>query len=166
LLLTPCDAFENFPPPGFRPLQYAARAPFLLKLALQPLRIRALRRLPNALGLLSKRPVPDDVTDAWLRPFLTDPAIRRDTARFLRAVDPQDTLAAAERLHTFERPVLLAWAKEDRLFPLEHAHRLAELFPEARVEEIPDSYTFVPEDQPEHLATLIAEFTGARAAVH
>jgi pimeloyl-ACP methyl ester carboxylesterase len=160
LVLTPCDAFANFLPPAFRPLQHLAKAPALLTAALQPLRIRALRRLPIAFGWLSKRPVPDEVSDTWLRPFLTDAAIRRDTARFLRAIDSRDTLAAAERLHTFERPVLLAWAKEDRFFPLEQAHRLAELFPDAQVEEIPDSYTFVPEDQPERLAALIAEFAG------
>ncbi len=161
LVLTPCDAFENFFPPIFRPLQLAARVPTLLTAALQPLRIRTLRRLPIAFGWLAKRPVPDEVTDSWLRPFLTSKEIRRDAARFLRAVDARDTLAAAERLHTFERPVLLAWAAEDRVFPVEHARRLAELFPDVRLEEIPDSYTFVPEDQPERLAALVAEFAAS-----
>ncbi len=50
------------------------------------------------------------------------------------------------------------WASEDRVFPPEHAHRLAELLPNSRVEEVADSYSFVPEDQPERLAQLIAEF--------
>jgi hypothetical protein len=45
--------------------------------------------------------------------------------------------------------VLLAWAEEDRLFPLELAHRLAGLLPQATLVTIKDSYTFVPEDQPE-----------------
>jgi pimeloyl-ACP methyl ester carboxylesterase len=164
LVLTPSDAFDNFFPTLFRPLQYVARVPALLTAALQLLRIRALRRLPMAFGWLTKRPVPPEVTDAWLQPFFTDAAIRRDTARFIAAVDSRDTLAAAERLHSFDRPVLLAWASEDRLFPLGHAQRLATLFQKARIEEIADSYTFVPEDQPERLASLIAEFVEAGAA--
>jgi ABC-type sugar transport system substrate-binding protein len=32
--------------------------------------------------------------------------------------------------------------------------------PDATVEEIHDSYTFIPEDQPEELASLIREFLG------
>jgi len=39
-----------------------------------------------------------------------------------------------------------------------HAHRLAALLPDARVEEVEDSLTFVPEDQPERLADAIARF--------
>jgi pimeloyl-ACP methyl ester carboxylesterase len=35
LVLTPCDAFENFLPPMFRPLQYAARVPRALRLAVK-----------------------------------------------------------------------------------------------------------------------------------
>ena len=35
---------------------------------------------------------------------------------------------------------------------------LAAAFPNARLEKIPDSKTFIPEDQPERLAALIASF--------
>jgi pimeloyl-ACP methyl ester carboxylesterase len=161
VVLTPCDCFDNFFPPLFRPLQWAARVPGALNGLIQPLRIRPLRRLPIAFGRLTKRPVPADVGDGWLHPFLTNREIRRETGRFLRAIDPRDTLAAAERLPSFDKPVLLAWASEDRVFPLDHARRLAELLPDARVAEIPDSYSFVPEDQPARLAELILEFLGA-----
>jgi pimeloyl-ACP methyl ester carboxylesterase len=73
-------------------------------------------------------------------------------------VSPRYTNAAAEKLRTFDRPVLLAWAPEDRFFPLEDARRLAELFPDARIEEIADSYTFVSEDQPDRIAELVGAF--------
>ena len=39
LVLTNCDAFENFLPPAFRPLQYAARVPGLLTFLLQSMRL-------------------------------------------------------------------------------------------------------------------------------
>ena len=55
---------------------------------------------------------------------------------------------AAEGLHGFDRPVLVVWAAEDRVMPLEHGRRLAELLPQGRFVEIADSYTLIPEDQP------------------
>ncbi|WP_433473690.1 alpha/beta fold hydrolase [Spirillospora sp. CA-142024] len=158
LVLTPCDAFENFLPPWFRPLQYAAWMPGTVYLAVQALRLRSARRLPVALGLLAKRPIPDHIVDGWLRPAQHSRAIRRDTARFLRAVDTADTLRAAARLRSFDRPVLLAWATEDRVFPFEHARRLAAILPHATLAPIDDSYGFVPEDQPWHLAELVDGF--------
>lgn len=158
LVLTPCDCFENFLPPAFRPMQYAARIPGALTLALQPLRARALRRLPVAFGWLTKRPVPDEVTDAWLAPFFADRGVRRDAHKLVRGISNRDTLDAATRLHAFDKPVLVAWAVEDRFFPESYGRRLATLFPQGRFVGIADSYTFVSEDQPERLAELVREF--------
>ena len=164
LVLTPSDSFDNFLPPLFRPLQYVAKVPGALTLALQPLRLRPPRRLPIAFGGLSKRPVPDVIVDAWLEPFFAERGVRRDAARFLAAIDSRDTVAAAEGLRAFEGPALLAWAPEVEIFPMEHARRLAELLPDARIEEIADSYVYVPEDQPERLAELIGEFVAGTSA--
>lgn len=119
---------------------------------------------PLAFGWLSKRPVPADVMTSYLRPMWRDAAIRRDLGKLLRGIDNRHTLAAAERFPGVTVPVLLAWAREDRLFPLRLGERLNELFPNARLETIDDSYTFAPEDQPEQLAELIASFAGPSAA--
>jgi pimeloyl-ACP methyl ester carboxylesterase len=164
LVLTPSDAFENFLPSMFRPLQHAAKVPGTLYLGAQAIRIRPLRRLPIAYGRLAKRPIPRHIVDGWLRPAQTRHATRRDVARFLRAIDPADTLDAAGRLASFERPVLLAWATEDRVFPFEHARRLAATLPQATIAPITDSYTFVPEDQPRRLAELIHDFVSSPTA--
>jgi pimeloyl-ACP methyl ester carboxylesterase len=158
LVLTPCDAFDNFLPLMFRPLQYVARVPGLIGLILQSLKLRALRRLPMAFGLVTKRPVPTPVVDGWLRPAQHDRAVRRQVERFLRGIDRNITVEAARRLPAFDKPVLLAWASEDRVFPPEHARRLAGVLPDVRLEWIEDSYSFVPEDQPVRLAELIAAF--------
>jgi pimeloyl-ACP methyl ester carboxylesterase len=164
LVLTPCDAYENFLPPAFRPMQWAARVPGLLTAAVQVTRAPAARRSMLGYGMLTKRAIPDEVTDAWVRPFLTERGIRRDTTRFLRAIDSRDTLAAAEKLRDFDRPTLIAWAPEDRFFKLRFAERLAATIPDARLERIEDSLTFVPEDQPARLAELIRDFVGSGAA--
>jgi pimeloyl-ACP methyl ester carboxylesterase len=163
LVLTNCDAFENFPPKLFKPLVWMARVPPLLTANMQPMRVRALRRLPIAYGILTREPIPNAVTDAWVRPFLSDRAIRRDTVKLLRGVDPADTLAAAERLSAFDRPALLAWGAADRAFRVSFAHRLAERLPQGRVEELPGARTFVMEDEPERLARLIADFARSEA---
>ena len=157
-MLTSCDAFDNFPPALFRPLLVLARIPGGLTAAIQPLRIRALRRLPIAYGWVSKRPIDRAVTDGWVRPFLEQRGVRHDTAAFLRGTHRRDLLGAAEALRHFDRPALLAWAREDKLFPVDHAHRLAAILPQARVEEIEDSRTYLSEDQPDRLADAIARF--------
>ena len=42
--------------------------------------------------------------------------------------------------------------------PPEHGRRLAALLPQGRLEEVADSYTLVPLDQPAPLARLIGAF--------
>jgi pimeloyl-ACP methyl ester carboxylesterase len=165
LVLTPCDAYDNFLPPMFRPLQLAARVPGAVWLIAQSLRPRPARRLPLAFGWLSKRPLPRDVSDAFLAPVLHDRKIRREVAAVLRGISPRHTEEAARRFGEFDKPVLLAWAPEDRFFKLRYAERLAEAFPNARLELIEDSYTYVPVDQPQRTAELIAAFAREPAKV-
>jgi pimeloyl-ACP methyl ester carboxylesterase len=158
LVLTPCDAYENFPPRFFKWLLAPAKSPAGARMLLQPMRFAAMRHSPMGFGWLVKNGLDAEITDGWLRPALRDAGVRRDLAKVLRGIDPRYTLEAAERLAGFARPVLLVWAPEKDFFPFEHAQRLARTFPDARVERVDDSYTFVSEDQPERLATLIAEF--------
>lgn len=160
LVLTPCDAYENFLPLAFRPLQWMARVPGALTLAVQAMRVPLLRRSPLGFGMLTRRPIPDEILAAWVQPFLRDAGVRRDTIGLLRGIHPRDTLAAAEQLRDFTRPTLIAWAREDRFFKLRYAERLAQTIPDCRLETIENSLTFVSEDQPARLAELIAAFVG------
>jgi pimeloyl-ACP methyl ester carboxylesterase len=132
---------------------------------LQGMRFAPMRRLPNAFGWLIKRDFDGAPTREWVEPFLTNRAIRRDTVKVLRGIDPRYTLEAAEKLRDFDRPAMLAWAVEDRFFKISFAERLAETIRGATLERIEDSYTFVSEDQPERLAELIARFAREPASV-
>src|SRR5262245_33091967 len=165
LLLTNCDAFENFLPPMFRPMQWAARVPPALNGLLQGMRFAPLRRLPNAYGSLIKHDFAGAPTREWVDPFLSDREIRRDTVKVLRGIEPRYTIEAADKLRDFDRPALLAWAVEDRFFKISFAERLAATIKGATLERIEDSYTFVSEDQPERLAELIERFARERAPV-
>jgi pimeloyl-ACP methyl ester carboxylesterase len=161
LALTNCDAYDNFLPPAFRYLQLVARLPGGVAAMAQTMRFDLLRRAPIAYGWLSKRPVPREVLDGWTAPLVADSAIRRDTAKVLRGISKRYTLEAAELLRDFDRPVLLAWGREDRFFSPAYAERLAAAIPGARLVWIDDARTFVSEDQPERLAELLGEFAGA-----
>ncbi len=159
LVLTPCEAFENFPPglPG-RTAEIGIKMPGGAFLLAQALRVHALRRLPFTFGWMAKRPVPNEIVDAWLRPVQTQRGVRRDLSKYVHTLARGDMLAAAECLRRFDRPALVIWAKEDRVMPPEHGRRFAELLPHGRLIEIADSYTLIPEDQPGALARAIRQF--------
>jgi pimeloyl-ACP methyl ester carboxylesterase len=165
LVLTPCDAYDNVLPAMFRPLQLAARVPGAVRVIGWSLRPRPARRLPFAFGWLSKRPLAPEVSDAFLAPARRDARIRREVAAVLRGISRRHTEEAARRFGEFDKPVLLAWAPDDRFFKLRYAERLAEAFPNARLELIEDSYTYVPVDQPQRTAELIAAFARRPAEV-
>jgi pimeloyl-ACP methyl ester carboxylesterase len=158
LVLTDCDAFSDFPPKAFKPLVAAAKVPGALRALLEPMRARPARRLPLAYGWLAKRPIPDDVMDEWVLRALKDPGVMADLRKALSGLEPATLLDNTPKLSSFTRPVLLIWSREDKFFKVEHAHRLAAIFPDARVEELTDAYTFVSWDQPERVAELIAGF--------
>jgi pimeloyl-ACP methyl ester carboxylesterase len=163
VVLTPSDSFERFFPPMFAYLPLLARVPGSMWVLAQTLRIRFLHRLPMVFGWLSKRPIPRHITETYVAPARRDRSIRRDLRRFLLGIDHRHTETAARKLSTFTKPVLLAWANEDKLFPLSLGKRLAAVLPNAELHTIGDSYTFVPEDQPDRLARIVVDFLRANA---
>ena len=160
VVLASCDAFDNFPPglTGRTLVRAGKLPPALFGLFMGQMRLRPLRRLPLAFGWLTKRG--DRATARWIRPVLERPEIRRDTVRALRAIaaDRDLLVKTAERLPGFERPALVVWASEDRVMPPDHGRRLAGLLTQARLVVIGDSYTLIPQDQPERLAEAIRAF--------
>jgi pimeloyl-ACP methyl ester carboxylesterase len=166
LVLVSCEAFDNYPPgiAGWVAAR-SAELPGGLAIMARALLFRPLRQLPIALGWMSKRGLPDDVVKEWLRP-LRRREIRRDLRKYAGDTrrGRRDLIAATEALPSFDRPVLIAWASEDRLMPPEHGRRLAELFPNSRLVEIPDSYTLVAEDQPALLTSHLRQFISGNAA--
>jgi pimeloyl-ACP methyl ester carboxylesterase len=161
LVLLSGEAFDNYPPglPGHL-AWLAGQLPGGIFAALQTLRLRPLRRLPLTFGWMSKRPVPDEVVDGWLRPSLTDAAIRRDARKYVRGARRDRPLvrSASEHMAHFDRPVLVVWATEDRVFPVADGRRLAETIPNATLVELDDSYALLPEDRPAELCRQVRRF--------
>jgi len=163
LVLTNCDCFEVFPPKEFVPMVKSARVPGAVKAALAPMRAAAARRTVLAYGGLA-REIPDEVTAAWIEPARTDAAVRGDLIRFMKAVDKSISLDAAQRLPQLKIPSIVAWGQDDRFFSRELGQRLSATLPNARLEPIANSRTFVSEDEPEALADLIRGFVRESAA--
>ena len=154
LVLTNCDAFEEFPPAKLRAPIRALGRPGVVATLARLARLRAVRRLALAAAPLTLNPVPDDLVRGWVEP-LGDPGVCRDLVKFCREVRPTITLAAAERFAEFGGEVLVAWGARDRFFELSLAERLTAAFPRARLERIENARTFVQIDAPQELARLI-----------
>jgi pimeloyl-ACP methyl ester carboxylesterase len=162
LVISACEAFDNYPPgPPGKNLRLTAMIPGGLFLAMQAMRLRPLRRLPIAYGWLAKRPLPDQLVDRWLRPLQTQRGVRRDLRKYATSARRRQLLEVCERLRSFSRPALVVWTPEDRVQRPEHGRRLADLLPDGRLVEIPDSYTLIMRDQPEAFARAVREFVRA-----
>jgi pimeloyl-ACP methyl ester carboxylesterase len=164
LVLATGDAFDNYPPKPFRPLIAAARTG-TLTIMLALLKARPARSLPTAYGWLTHGHLPHDLIDQWVAAYFADKEVRRDLRRLTAALGDDDFMnQIAAELTAFNKPALLAWAADDKFFPVEHARQLAAILPSARVELIPDSRTWVMRDQPQRTAHLIAELARRAAA--
>jgi pimeloyl-ACP methyl ester carboxylesterase len=158
LVLTSCDAFEKFPPTPQRYLEVAARSRALMWLVGWSVQFRIVQRQPTAYGWVTSRPLPPEIMRSYTDPVRTIPGVRRDLARLLRAVEVRYTFEAAARLPTFDKPAIVVWAEDDKIFPRHHGEALAELLPQGRFTLVPDSRTFIPEEQPERLVALLRVF--------
>jgi pimeloyl-ACP methyl ester carboxylesterase len=160
MVLTAGDAFTNFLPWLIKPLRGLGFAPGAFKVVARAGQTRIGLKL--ALVGVTKHMPPGDVADGYTRPALEHAGVRRDVARFLRLASPRATLAAARKLRSTNVAALVVWTEAPSpLFPKAHGKRLAELIPDARYEEIGGTRAFIPEDQPERLAELIAGFVPA-----
>lgn len=163
LVLNSCETpYDEFPPPPFDGLPAAARDSETLGMLLSALKDPAVRASPPAYGLLIKHPVDELASDSYALPCLHDDDVLRDTAKiFSSARSAPVHAAAAQLIESFDRPVLLAWSPEDRVFAPANARRYAEALPNGRLELIEDAYSFTPEDQPAALARAIGAFAAA-----
>jgi hypothetical protein len=152
LVLTSCDAFENFPPLILKPLIALAKVPMAFRAALQPLRTRTGRK--GAYGMLAHADI-DHLAAEWIKPALSDDRVLNDLRRFTASMNRQTTIEAGARLPQFEKPALVAWSADDTFFPAADGRRLADALPNSRLETIDRSRTFSMIDQPDRLAELI-----------
>lgn len=59
--------------------------------------------------------------------------------------------------------VLVVWTPEDKVMNPDHGRRFAQLLPHARLVELCDSWTLIPQDQPVALAEQLRTFIAGTA---
>ncbi|GHO45739.1 alpha/beta fold hydrolase [Ktedonospora formicarum] len=166
LILTNCDAFEDFFPLPLQPLVVGARlfgirfADFLTWVLQTK---RAQRLLMTSVSLRRAEDATLDVYFSALRSG--NRGIRYDLIQFLKHVSNRSTIGAAKSFRQYQRPVLIVWGKNDLFFSARNARRLKQAFPYASLEFVSQSRAFVPEDQPVLLAQKIVEFVGESSAI-
>jgi pimeloyl-ACP methyl ester carboxylesterase len=151
---TNCDALGTFPPMSLAPLFQVLRHPGLVSVLAPSLRPKPMRHGPLAYGPLA-RSLDAAVTLDWIQP-LSNPAIRRDLAKFARAVHPRLLLDAASRFGEFHGPVRILWGDADSMFRVKLGRQLAESFPHSTFATVPGGRTFLPLDHPDKVADEIA----------
>jgi pimeloyl-ACP methyl ester carboxylesterase len=161
LVLTNCDAFDKFPPFPFNVVFAMMRGAGSIRLLSKLMKVTALRRSPLGYGLLL-RPEDDALTASWVEPMSTDRRIAQNLATLLRGVRAMDLVDVATRLPRFTKPVTIVWGLADRCFTPALGRRLAALFPNAAMVEVPGARTFVALDAPRAVVDAIAT-VGARA---
>ncbi|NES80720.1 MAG: alpha/beta hydrolase [Moorea sp. SIO2B7] len=154
LVLTNCDAFENFLPLLLSPLQYAARIPGFIFACSQVFSWSLARQL--TFGLLAYRSLKPEEESSYFTPLIRFDGVRRDLEKVVCSISNRYTLEAANSFPKFNKPVLIAWGEDDIFFGYQFAERLQESFPNAKLERLKKSRAFIPADKPELLAQLIA----------
>jgi pimeloyl-ACP methyl ester carboxylesterase len=153
LVLTSCDAFEHFPPPILKPVIVAAKSKTLFRTAIQAMRAPVARK--RAFDGLAYSDI-DALTELWVRPALSDPAIAEDLRQYTLSLRIEVTAGVAARLPEFDKPALIAWSADDKFFELGDGERLAAIIPNARLEVIEGARTFSMMDRPDVLADLLS----------
>jgi pimeloyl-ACP methyl ester carboxylesterase len=161
LVLTNCDAFDKFPPFPFTVVFATMRGPRSIRMLSKLMKVTALRHSPLGYGLLL-RPEHSALTASWVVPMSTDSRIAQNLATLLRGVAATDLVDVATRLPRFTKPVTIVWGQADRSFTPALGRRLAALFPNVSMVEVPGARTFVALDAPRAVIDAI-ETVGARA---
>jgi pimeloyl-ACP methyl ester carboxylesterase len=158
LVICPSEAFGNFPPgfPG-KVAWLASRTTGTVALAMRQLKIGWLRRRWLIFGQMAKKPIPQDIVNAWMAAGLADRRIRRDLVKYCRTkFDKADLIRATNRLADFDGDVLVLWSRNP-VMPDDHATRLAELTG-GTLRYIDDANVLVMLDQPEQTAAELGKF--------
>src|ERR1700742_1165331 len=139
------------------------------------LRIAAQRALVGALGATGSRMraagrsqgVYLEAVARALRP-LQEAGSRQALLETLRAVIDihGQRVSAVDRLYLLgEMPTLIVWGERDRTIPIEHGRAAHEAIPHCRFETLPRAAHFPPLEDPEGLATVLADFLATTAPV-
>lgn len=148
LILTNCDAHDNWPPEAFKPFVVMVAAGGLPQTLSAMLADKSAYR--SVLGPAYERPeaVSDDTIETYLKPHLRSPQRTADLARFVNAFDCRHTVEIEKPLSELHAPTLIAWGTDDIYFDLEWSYWLEEAIPGTKRRiEFNGARIFFPEER-------------------
>lgn len=159
LVLSNCDALDVFPPKHFSSLQKFINAPGYLRTMGFLFRNKSFLQSPQVFGHLSNCLSGEDIYSRFSHNFSNISGVRRNFRKVVNGWSTTHTLEAAAKLVNYRKSVLLIWGEDDQiLFPLSLGQRLAAVFPNAQLDVVPKSLTYVQEDQPRAFADRMRNF--------
>jgi pimeloyl-ACP methyl ester carboxylesterase len=110
---------------------------------------------------------PDRLSAETIREYLApfkDVALGRALEKQMLALHAADLMAIEPQLRALEVPTVIAWGTDDRFFPIERAHWLADTIKGAeRVVEIPNGKLMWPAERGAELVAVLREHWAAHA---
>ncbi len=159
LILSNCEGFDIFPPKKFQSLSTLVKVPGYLWLMAKLFTFKPSLKWDMTFGLLSHALQKQELYEFYVKHFTESKLIRDDFRKMAIQWSPTYTEKAAIDLKKFDKPVLIAWGKDDlKLFPMELGQRLKSIFSEVTFKEIKNSKTYVQEDNPNALIESIIQF--------
>jgi pimeloyl-ACP methyl ester carboxylesterase len=150
LVLTDCDAHDNWPPEAFKGFVSMVGRGGLAGTLGAMLADKSVYRSPQALGPAYERPeaVSDDTIETYLRPHTRSPERLHQLERFVNAFDCRHTVTIETALKSMQAPTLIAWGTDDIFFDLKWSHWLEKAIAGARRRiEIKGGRIFFPEER-------------------
>ena len=150
LVLTNCDAHDNWPPEAFKPFVAMVAAGGLAQALNAMLADKSVYRSAQALGPAYERPeaVSDDTIETYLRPHLRSPQRTHDLERFVNAFDSRHTVEIETPLRQLRAPTLIVWGTDDIYFNEKWAHWLEKAIPGIRRRvDFESARLFFPEER-------------------
>jgi len=150
LVLTNCDAHDNWPPEAFKGFVDMVAGGKLAGTLTAMLADKSVYRSPQALALAYEHPeaVSDDTIEIYLRPHLRSPQRTHDLERFVNAFDCRHTVDIEVPLSLVQAPTLIAWGTDDVFFDLKWSYWLERAIPgTTRRVEFKGARIFFPEER-------------------
>ena len=157
LVLSSCDALDVFPPNAFSSLPKAVKVPGYLQLMKVMFKHKSFVKSELVLGLLTNSMSPEELQHP-LENFIQSAAIRNDFQLAASNWHSSITTLLVNELKSFDKPVVIIWGEDDKLFPVSLGKSLAGVFPNAEFYTVPKARTYIQQDQPVLFAQHIRAF--------
>ncbi len=159
MIFSNCEVLDVFPPKKFKYLISAVRIPGFTYLLSRCFKIKGMLRSDLVMGLLSDKISGSELSELYLKSFINNKKVRRNFTDNVKTWSPEYTIEAGKILATKKFPVLVLWGAEDvKLFPMKLAEQLKDMFANSKLIPIPNSKTYIQEDQPEIMIEEIDRF--------